>query len=796
MAERVESRFLLATYFVSATLGLDSNPGTSDTAAFKTLQKAANTARAGDTVHVRAGTYAAGMNLFGHAGGRAGSPVTFLADPGATITGAATSGVNASMAAINIENTSWIVVQGFNITDVNQTTNRAGIRVAVSPNCVIRNNTITGAYNGVFASRSDNVLVENNVCRNSYGEHGIYVNGSANYVIRGNETDGNPWNGIHTNVSDGVNQVNTGGLIENNVVHDNDLAGMDLTGISNAVIRNNLVYGNGRHAVVLQNSNQEATVANHDVTFVNNTFDAREGSSAFAIQFADLSSQPAGSAWTGNDNNMTIFNNILIGNQSGAYGAIGTARVPPASFKSDYNVTDGRFSTHLGSGPLKSLAQWRTATSQDAHSSTATAAQLFVNAGASDYHLRAGAPALDVGIGSFNGKSAPAVDAQGHVRPQGAGYDAGYDELPAGDTTAPIATVSAADITLGGAADVTLTVTYTDNTAVDVSSLDSGDLVVRTPGGAELPVTFLGVDAQTDGSPRITTYRLAAPGGSWEVSDNGSYSVQLVASQVRDASGNFASAGAIGSFIVRVPSDVVGRWLCLDTGNSNFVVQDKQALRPGAGAGTFANYTGDVDGLTAIAIDVNKLPAGDGPSASSFTLRNGNGTSWNTAPAPSEVIVRRGGGANGSDRVILTWPAGAIRNTWLEVTVNAEGATGLSSADVFYFGSLAGDTGDATGGDPVVNVRDFIAILREMNPPATDGAPGARFDFNHDAVVNASDLLAARSNAGAVLPLFRPSAVSVASDGPASRGDTPSGAERRGSIRPRRVAYQVLATQA
>ena len=44
-----------ATYYVSAS-GSDSNIGTSD-APFRTIQKAANTASAGDIVTVNAGTY-------------------------------------------------------------------------------------------------------------------------------------------------------------------------------------------------------------------------------------------------------------------------------------------------------------------------------------------------------------------------------------------------------------------------------------------------------------------------------------------------------------------------------------------------------------------------------------------------------------------------------------------------------------------------------------------------------------------------------------------------------------------
>ena len=97
--------------------------------------------------------------------------------------------------------------------------------------------------------------------------------------------------------------------------------------------------------------------------------------------------------------------------------------MPPATFRSDHNVTDGRFSTNLGSGPLKSLAQWRTATGQDAHSSTATGTQLFVNAAGNDYHLKVGAPALDVGAGyAFRRKFDYHRAEEGYETDEGAPY--------------------------------------------------------------------------------------------------------------------------------------------------------------------------------------------------------------------------------------------------------------------------------------------------------------------------------------------------------------------------------------
>ena len=54
--ETLEPRVLLSSYYVSQSAGSDANPGSLD-APFATIQQAANVARPGDTVLVRAGTY-------------------------------------------------------------------------------------------------------------------------------------------------------------------------------------------------------------------------------------------------------------------------------------------------------------------------------------------------------------------------------------------------------------------------------------------------------------------------------------------------------------------------------------------------------------------------------------------------------------------------------------------------------------------------------------------------------------------------------------------------------------------
>ena len=154
--ESLESRFLLSTYYVS-TAGSDSNPGTSDAASFRTLQKAANLVVAGDTVVVRAGTYA-GFRRFGVAGGTAAAPITFAADPGVVVNA---FGPGESNALINIENSGvadgYYVIQGF---EVNASAKNRGIRSAGSRFNTIRNNTVYSAEDtDIFASRSDGVEI-------------------------------------------------------------------------------------------------------------------------------------------------------------------------------------------------------------------------------------------------------------------------------------------------------------------------------------------------------------------------------------------------------------------------------------------------------------------------------------------------------------------------------------------------------------------------------------------------------------------------------------------------------------
>ena len=56
----------------------------------------------------------------------------------------------------------------------------------------------------------------------------------------------------------------------------------------------------------------------------------------------------------------------------------------------------------------------------------------------------------------------------------------------------------------------------------------------------------------------------------------------------------------------------------------------------------------------------------------------------------------------------LIWEDGAIRNCWLQVTVLATDATGLTENQVFYVGNALGESGNSTA-DALVNATDEIA---------------------------------------------------------------------------------------
>ena len=392
----------LRTFYVAPT-GSDGAPGSS-LSPWRTLQKAANTVRAGDLVIVRAGTYA-GFDLW--TSGSAADPIVFSAEPGVV--------VNApnprTSDGINLEGASYVVIEGFAVNGLP----RAGIRSVLNQHVTIRNNTadLNGRW-GIFTGFSDDLFIENNVTSRSQLEHGIYVSNSGDRpVIRGNVSWGNYANGIHMNgdVSQGGDGVIANALVERNVIYDNGRgggSGINCDGVRDSRIQNNLLFDNHASGISLYRIDGGDGSRNNVV--VHNTI-VQAADARWAINIQDGS--------TGN----TLYNNILD-NQHPWRGSISLSQDSRAGFTSDHNVVMERFTLDDAASVL-TLAQWRAATGQDVHSIVATPTQLFVDPAADDYHLRDDSPARDAGLTLAD----VTVDLEGTPRPGGAASDIGADEI-------------------------------------------------------------------------------------------------------------------------------------------------------------------------------------------------------------------------------------------------------------------------------------------------------------------------------------------------------------------------------
>ena len=393
----------LRTFYVDPT-GNDSAAG-SATQPWRTLQKAANTVRAGDLVIVRAGHYA---GLYLTTSGTATDPITFHGEPGAIVD----TQNPTTQDGINLEGASYVVIEGFTVTGVP----RAGIRSVVNHHVIIRGNTgdLNGRW-GILTGFSDDILIENNVMSRSQAEHGIYVSNSGDRpVIRRNVVWGNRANGIHMNgdVSQGGDGIISGALVEDNTIYDNGLgggSGINCDGVQSSLFRNNLLYGN--HASGISLYQIDAAQPARDNQVLNNTI-VMANDARWAINIQNAS--------TGN----VLRNNVLF-NQQSFRGSVAISADSLSGFVSDTNVGMDRFSVDGGDTRI-GLAAWRAATGQDQSSIIATPAALFVNFAGNDHHLSATSPARDAGVTLATVPD----DLEGAPRPQGPASDIGAYEVP------------------------------------------------------------------------------------------------------------------------------------------------------------------------------------------------------------------------------------------------------------------------------------------------------------------------------------------------------------------------------
>jgi hypothetical protein len=149
------------------------------------------------------------------------------------------------------------------------------------------------------------------------------------------------------------------------------------------------------------------------------------------------------------------------------------------------------------------------------------------------------------------------TDQRGQNRVIGAGIDMGAVEL---DPNIPIAVGTFADVKTKGANLYTLTVTYLDDNAVKVSTIDSFDIRITGPNGFNVPATFVPpANPNSDNASIVATYTFVPPGGTWDSGDDGVYSVRMQANQVSDTGvpPAYVQPVVVGNINVAIPLDLV-----------------------------------------------------------------------------------------------------------------------------------------------------------------------------------------------------------------------------------------------
>jgi len=129
--------------------------------------------------------------------------------------------------------------------------------------------------------------------------------------------------------------------------------------------------------------------------------------------------------------------------------------------------------------------------------------------------------------------------------------------LPVPDVTLPtFANFQVSNITRPNLTTQTFTIQYADAGGLDLRSIDNQDILVTGPGGYRQFATRVNL-VRNSSTTATAAYRITAPGGTWDATDDGTYQVVLRGGEVFDISGNFIPGTTLGNFQVSVPPPIV-----------------------------------------------------------------------------------------------------------------------------------------------------------------------------------------------------------------------------------------------
>ena len=482
-------------------------------------------------------------------------------------------------------------------------------------NVTIRRTAVLDAYSttggnsqGLYADGVDGLTLEGNLFdHNGWSEtipgspatiynHNIYLSSTnANVVVRDN---------VIANASSHGLQARSGGRVENNLFLDNPIGmtfgvvkgGSVTAGGVSGVVNGNVFLGTrdingagrGKGLEVGNTRTNIPTVVSNNIFAHAN--EAAGSDYALLLSYAGDTS-PNGEAAAGL-NDLTVQGNIVFRWTKGLrfdpqFVPGGTGRfalnrvtvrdndfqqvvdermvfhespLDPAQEKWSGNRYDGApdDASHVMLGDKWiTLARW--VSTQDTTGRAAAAAYAEPARGADSYAaLATGVPARAALLAEMRNNSAqawrPHMTARGVVDYVRAGFEeAGAAPRDWRAPTAPIAVGAPPAVPTSGDAVLTFTVTYGDDKALDLASLDAGDVrLVGRKGKVDVAASVVSVQDSGEGQPVVVTYAAAAPDGAWDKRDKGKYALVAQERQVLDREGFFVAAGELANFKLKV----------------------------------------------------------------------------------------------------------------------------------------------------------------------------------------------------------------------------------------------------
>ena len=308
----------------------------------------------------------------------------------------------------------------------------------------------------------------------------------------------------------------------------------------------------------------------------------------------------------------------------------------------------------------------------------------------------------------------------------------------------------------------------TGEPGIDVLVPESTTVLVPrlSPGTFTIVATLYEAVLSEDGVPMVAaTWRATA---GMDLRSTGKHVVTVESGGVAEGVdfGNRRGPWVVRRHVFYNNSAFDGRDGGADSADDRAIAGDKEPLLPGQRA-SWANYTNFSKGINGIMIDVEGLfdPSAIGPENFQFRAgRGGDPNSWPAAPDPSQIVVRRGAGEGGSDRIVVTWPDGTICQEWLQVTLEADDTTLLEADDVFYFGNAIGESGNS-GDNAMVTAADVLELRQHRHGFHSRASVDHRFDVNRDGYINALDTVLVRDHMTSPLGALTLITAPEASDG-------------------------------